>query len=76
MPPRQTNSQMIRALMEAKGLMYSDVARLCRVSLHTVKSWMKPATTRSSAAPPDMAVELFYLKMGLGAPADLDRAAD
>jgi hypothetical protein len=70
LPPRESNAKMIRNLMEANGLMYSDVARICRVSLHTVKSWMKPVTTKSSSSPPDMAVELFYLKMGLPAPLD------
>jgi hypothetical protein len=59
--------------MEQEGLTYSDVARLCRVSLHTVKSWMKPATSKSSSNPPDMAVELFYLKMDYPSPPELDR---
>ncbi len=58
--------------MEQESLSYADVSRLCRVSIHTIKAWLKPETSKSSNKPPDMAVELLYLKLSVPPPSDLD----
>jgi DNA-binding transcriptional regulator YiaG len=54
------------------NLTVSDVARLVRVSEHTVRAWIKSPGSKSHNAMPDMAVELLFLKVGEPVPASLD----
>lgn len=44
------------------GVSREEVAEALRVSIHTVNSWLKPATSKSSSPTPMWAVELFRFK--------------
>jgi hypothetical protein len=63
-------------LKASPPLTYKQAAALCRVSLFTVKSWLKPPSSKSHSEPPDMAVELLYLKLKLDLPPELTATAE
>lgn len=62
-PTRPDGAQRFRAMMRDAGLSYEEAAELCCVSLHTIKSWLKPASTMSHNRCPEWAVELLRLKI-------------
>lgn len=66
-----TNAELIRQVATEAGLSRARLAELCRVSPHTVDAWLKPTTSRSHCRPPDMAVELLYLKLRRPLPREL-----
>lgn len=61
---RRRNADFIRELIAKRSLSHQRVADLCRVSIHTMRAWMKPPFSKSSTPAPDMAVELLCLKLG------------
>lgn len=52
----------LREVIDTHHLPLKEVAELLHVSLDTVKSWLKPTSTRSSNTPPRMAIELLAIK--------------
>jgi hypothetical protein len=58
--------------MDEHALSYESTAKMLRVSIHTLRAWMKPPTSRGSINAPDAAVELLCLKLGEPVPEWLD----
>jgi hypothetical protein len=54
--------------MAQRQISYQEVADLCRVSIHTVRAWMKPPSSKGSTQMPDMAVDLLCLKLRAAPP--------
>lgn len=52
----------LREVIEANGLARQEVADLLHVSLATVHGWLRPVTSKASAPPPRMAIELLAIK--------------
>ena len=63
--PRETRRKVFLEILEDHDLRRSDVAELLHVSTHTVASWTKPETSKSSSAVPLWAIELLGFKLPL-----------
>jgi DNA-directed RNA polymerase specialized sigma24 family protein len=57
------NRDQLKAIITEHGLKRREVADLCRVSLHTVNSWLSTDKSKARRACPDMAVELLRMKL-------------
>jgi hypothetical protein len=51
--------------MRERGLSYAETAAMLRVSIHTLRGWMRPNGPNDV---PDMAVDLMCLKNGVAPP--------
>ena len=58
----------LRSLIKAAGLTQTQAAETLHVSPHTIKSWLKPDTSRSASPVPAWALELLALKTGQAVP--------
>lgn len=58
------NNGRLRELMDAHGLTYAEVAELCRTSVATVTSWLRPEGNAAHRGMPDAHLELLELKLG------------
>jgi hypothetical protein len=59
---REKNRRAFSAMIKERGLHQGDVAALLYVSLDTVKSWLKPETSKRSFPVPAWAPELLAFK--------------
>lgn len=63
------HARALRAVAhEAGDLTTPRIARLLHVSVHTVRAWMKPETSRSASPCPAWAPELLAYKCGIDPP--------
>ncbi|GEM_PF-3605884 len=58
-------SEALRETIKEAGIKRARAAALLRVSVHTLNSWLKPRTSKSSAPAPLWAVDLLRLRTGL-----------
>lgn len=73
--PRPT-AELIRLAMVDHDLNAETVARMVRVSPHTVRAWLKPSTSKSHNRAPETAAVLLYLLLGEPLPRELDPQAE
>ena len=55
--------QALRRIVDEYGLETKDIADKCRVSEHTVRSWLRPDTNANYRVPHPAAIELLYMKL-------------
>jgi hypothetical protein len=65
-----TNAARLRELMGRHQLHAKDVARMCKVSIKAVESWLNAPGTSFYRAMPDMALELVTIKCARRRPAE------
>lgn len=71
MPQSATNAWVLELCRE-KNLSAADLAEVCKVSLATARSWIRPVGTKAWRKAPEMAVELLSVKTGKKAPASVE----
>ena len=66
----QSKRAVLNQLVDRHDLQAEDLARLTRASVHTVRAWLKPNTSKSHREIPDGLLELLCLKLGEPSPFD------